>query len=219
VTTRKKPTPRSKKPKARESYHHGALREELIKAAQQIVETEGVDALSVREVARRAGVSSAAPFRHFADKQALMAAVATDALRSFVEHTEKAMEEAGTDPVDRFRAVGIAYIDFALAHPARFRAMCDPVLIHVETPELTELRERSMKATRGAVEEGMRLGLTPGADVDSVLLAGQALAYGLARMFIDGMLPLPKVQARAAAIAAIDVLGTGVDPNRVGRQR
>lgn len=207
-----------RKSKKRETYHHGRLREALVEAAREIIEEEGADALTVREVARRAGVSPGAPFRHFADKQALIAAVATDALRSFIEFAEEEIAKVGDDPVDRFRAAGVAYIDFAIAHPARFRAMCDPVLAAVDTPELRELRDRSNTAVRGHVEASIRAGLTPGA-ADAVLLAGQALAYGLARMYIDQVPALPRENAREAALAAIDVLGEGIDPRRKERKR
>lgn len=205
------------KKKPRSTYHHGSLREELLAAALQIVEAEGVAALSLREVARRAGVSPAAPFRHFPDKQALITAIATDALRQFVEQTEQAMEAAGDDPVERFRAMGVAYVEFAVAHPARFRAMCDPSMASLETPELAALRARSEAALRGAVEAGIREGRTPQGDASVVMLAGQAIAYGLARMFVDGMMEargIPASRARELAIALTDVMGRGVDPRR-----
>jgi AcrR family transcriptional regulator len=204
--------------KKRASYHHGSLREALLAAAFEIVENEGADALSVREVARRAGVSPAAPFRHFPDKQALIAAVAIEALRGFLDYAEPEIEKAGADPVDRFRAVGIAYIDYAMLHPARFRAMCDPILAQADTPELNDLRARHNATMRGDVEKSIAEGLTPG-DAGAVMLAGQALAYGLARMYVDGVPALPRERAREAAMEAIEVLGIGIDPRRKERKR
>lgn len=181
-----------------------------------IVETEGLDALTMREVARRAGVSSAAPFRHFADRQALVLAVATEALQAFVEHTERAMAEAGDDPVARFRAMGVAYVEFAVASPARFRVMCDRSVAAASGPEIDALRARSEATMRGAVEAGIAQGRTPSANAEVVMLAGQAIAYGLARLFVDGMLEpygIRPAQAREIAIAVTDVMGRGVDPS------
>ncbi len=87
----------------------------------------------------------------------------------------------------------------------------------LENSELEALRARSEAALRGAVEAGIREGRTPQADASVVMLAGQAIAYGLARMFVDGMMEargIPASRARELAIALTDVMGRGVDPNR-----
>jgi AcrR family transcriptional regulator len=82
-----------------------------------------VDALTLREAARRAGVSPAAPYRHFADKQALLAAVAEEGFRTMVDEMRRASGEHATEPLAALRAVGLAYVGFAIRHPSHFRVM------------------------------------------------------------------------------------------------
>lgn len=114
------PTP-IKKPKGQ--YHHGNLRSALIDAAAIVLETHGVEALSLREAARRAGVSQTAPYRHFKNKQALLAAVAGDGFRLLLEDLKTAGVPYEDDPAEAVTAMGAAYIRFATEQPARFRLM------------------------------------------------------------------------------------------------
>src|SRR6201985_3281490 len=102
-------------------YHHGDLRRVLIDAALQLAKEGGPQAVSVREAARRAGVSAGAPFRHFADRDALMTAVAEEAQRRVRAEIETALAEAPAgDPLKRFRAFGLAYLRWAIKNPAHF---------------------------------------------------------------------------------------------------
>src|SRR6201992_4107452 len=117
--------PRSTTPKRRAAtprpYHHGDLRRALIDAALKLAEEGGPEAVSVREAARRAGVSPGAPFRHFDSRAALMTAVAEEAQRRFRAEIEAALDETPSrDPLKRFRALGIAFISWAMKNPAHF---------------------------------------------------------------------------------------------------
>lgn len=110
-------------------YHHGALREALIEAAEAVIEERGLEGFSLRETARRAGVSPAAPGHHFKDARGLLTAVAAKAYRQFGDALAGADEAAA--PEDRLRAQGMAYVRFALAHPAKFdllwrKSLVDP---------------------------------------------------------------------------------------------
>ncbi|HET8576665.1 MAG TPA: helix-turn-helix domain-containing protein, partial [Methylomirabilota bacterium] len=96
-------------------YHHGDLPRALVAAAVSLVEREGVDALTLRGAARKAGVSQAAPYRHFADKQALLAAVAEEGFKALSEAMRRASAPHEGDPLGRFRALGEAYVEFATA--------------------------------------------------------------------------------------------------------
>ena len=111
--------------KTNDSYHHGNLREALLKAATEILEEEGVTKLSLRGVARRAGVSQTAPYRHFKDKAALLAAVAAQGFRSLAQamHESAAQHE---NPSDRLAEIGRSYVKFAVANDAVFRLMFGP---------------------------------------------------------------------------------------------
>src|SRR3954467_6345720 len=117
---------RPKRPAARRAaapkpYHHGDLRRVLIEAALDLVEAGGPDTVSVREAARRAGVSPGAPFRHFPSRAALMTAVAEEAQRRFRAEIETAIAAAPAgDPLARFRSFGLAFLRWAMRNPAHF---------------------------------------------------------------------------------------------------
>lgn len=106
-----------------DSYHHGNLRATLLKAASQLIGKVGSEALTLREVARRAGVSHNAPYRHFKNKQDLLAALATDAFRQLNETLRGCIGDTGENPVERLRKAARAYLHFGLANRARFQAM------------------------------------------------------------------------------------------------
>src|SRR5262245_23788463 len=103
-------------------YHHGDLRRALLDAALEILAEGGAAGLTLREVARRAGVTHAAPYRHFEDKAALLAAVAEEGFRA-VYAEMLARSERVKDPVERLYQIGAAYVLFAVTHPAHFRVM------------------------------------------------------------------------------------------------
>ncbi len=112
--------------KPEDVYHHGDLRNSLVEEAVRLIEREGVDAFSLREVARRVGVSANAAYRHFADKDALLAAVAAHGLAMLSRRMRLATDAVTTRApipraIQRFKATGRAYVHFALAHPALFR--------------------------------------------------------------------------------------------------
>src|SRR5512137_1178135 len=99
----------------RKSYHHGDLKNALIKAGIEILSKEGVGALSLRKVAQKAGVSHAAPYAHFADKQALIAAISTEGYKKLYDQIAQVAEQYRSDPLRRLVEVCWAYVQFALA--------------------------------------------------------------------------------------------------------
>src|SRR5664279_3016694 len=105
-------------------YHHGDLRRVLIDAALQLAKEGGAEAVSVREAARRAGVSPGAPFRHFPSRDALIQAVAEEAQRRFRAEIEQALTAArADDPLGRFRCIGLAYLRWAICNPTHFEVI------------------------------------------------------------------------------------------------
>ena len=114
---------RRSRPRAKRAYHHGNLRSDLIAVAVQILEKRGASGLRLQSIARRLGVSQSAPYRHFANKEALLAAVAADGFQALLDAIAVEMEEAGPDPVARYLAIGSGYVRFALSHQAHFRVM------------------------------------------------------------------------------------------------
>src|SRR6185312_7109124 len=152
-----------------------------------MVQELGPDAVSVREVARRAGVSSGAPFRHFADKNALMTAVAEEGARHLLAETEAALVSVGDDPIARFRASGVAFVLFAVKHPGHFRVLNMP---EYATPSrstaLGEMVATGAAGTMDLITRAQAEGRILEGDPTMILLAARAVVYGLARLFADG---------------------------------
>ena len=168
------------------SYHHGDLRAALLKAAESVIAERGVDGFSLRETARRAGVSPAAPAHHFRDARGLLTALAADAFRRFGDALEAAGAMGETRDA-KIRAQGIAYVLFALQERAKFDLMWRYALIDREDPEYDRAARRAFqlldRAARG--ETG-----TPGpGSLDPSLapsIACWALVHGFARLALDG---------------------------------
>jgi AcrR family transcriptional regulator len=167
-------------PKASDSYHHGDLRAACVRAARELLEEDGDAGLSLRAVARRAGVSPSAPYRHFPDRDALVSAVAAVGYRELAERLAAAHPSPSTP--DDLAAVAVAYVRFALDHPALFRVMfvepCDPG---------SDERLAATTAITGYVGAIVRQ-VFPGADPDALATAVWALVHGLAFLHLDGRL-------------------------------
>lgn len=125
-------------------YHHGALREALIQATEALLAERGADGFSLREVARRAGVSPAAPSHHFGDAAGLLTVVATQGFEGLAQALEAADARGGADPVAALLEQGLAYVDFALRHPGRFRLMFRSSQLHGD-PELARCSETAFE--------------------------------------------------------------------------
>lgn len=160
--------------------------------------------MTVREVARRAGVSPSAPFRHFPDRAALLAAVAEVVAVDFGAIQMKAVESADSVP---FRALGTAFVQYALAHPHRFALLRGALFGMDRTPAM---EEGHRVFTHGIVEvivAGQQRGELRQADPDLVRIAAQALVYGLSQMFVDGCLDASR--ADVVINQVIDLFGLG----------
>src|SRR5256885_13009298 len=152
-----RPRRRVSRASAPKPYHHGDLRRVLIDAALQLVGEGGAEAVSVREAARRAGVSPGAPFRHFPSRDALMQAVAEEAQRRFRAEIEAALAEAPAgDPLAHFRCLGLAYLRWAMRNPTHFEIISShPVFYHDKAGGIsrdnTELIEPTQRTPAGTL--------------------------------------------------------------------
>ncbi|MEM1401663.1 MAG: TetR/AcrR family transcriptional regulator, partial [Pseudomonadota bacterium] len=106
---------------AKAGYHHGDLRKQLLNAVRILVEEKGAENFSIAEAARKAGVSTAAPYRHFKDKPAILKALVLDAMVDMGREMNRVMEPYPVGSIDRINAIGKSYIDFAREHPGMFR--------------------------------------------------------------------------------------------------
>ncbi len=172
-------------------YHHGNLRRALLDVGLVAVAEHGPAALSLRDIARRAGVSHAAPAHHFRNKAGLLTAIAAEGWNLLADALTEADRGAG------FAGQGVAYVVFATTHPAHFAVMRTPDLLHSDDPALVAARERAgVQLERGAHHGS-------GQDDRSRRLAAWALVHGLASLLLEGnihMEPGASVEGLAEAV-------------------
>ena len=176
-------------------YHHGDLRRVLLQTAIEAIQESGPATVSLRDLARRAGVSHAAPAYHFGDKAGLLTAIAADGFRLLAATLRQAYEASGGS----FLEVGVAYVRFATSHRAHFEVMFRPELYHPDDPQLIRARQSSRALLYGPLSGGR-------ADPDPEQLragvAAWSLVHGLATLWLDHNLPAE----------------LGDDPEQVARQ-
>ncbi len=197
----------------RPTYHHGDLRRQLISAGVELVAERGVDGFSMRELARRAGVSHAAPYHHFPTRAALVRAVVADSYGLLANALRDATDGLG-DPLDAIRAMGVAYVDFAITNPARYRLMfrselagssADP---HVSAEEVgADAFAVLIGAFELADQHGLLAERTTAA---SAAIAAWASVHGVASLILEGALGLPASQRERALGLAGAVVDLGV---------
>ena len=171
----------------RRSYHHGNLREALIRAALELIAAKGPAGFTFAEAARAAGVSPAAPYRHFRDRDALMADVAARGFELFEAALSRAWKDGKPDPMTAFEQVGRAYLAFARAEPAYYSAMFEAGLPMDLDPALREAGDRAFAVLRKASETLCGL-LPPGSRPPALMMALHvwALSHGIASLFGRG---------------------------------
>jgi AcrR family transcriptional regulator len=183
-------------------YHHGNLRKALLERAAEAIAESGVEALTLRSLARDLGVSHAAPRAHFADKRALLAELAKEGFRLSVEAMHAGAEAAGPDPVARYRALGRAYVQFASDFPSCFRAINHPEVQAHADDELHAAREAWVETLRDGVKAAQAAGWHPEAPVETLLAFSCAAAIGTAQLLTDS--------GWAVAVEDVDTLADSV---------
>lgn len=195
------------------SYHHGNLRAALIEATLHAIAEDGPDGFTLRDVARRAGVSAAAPYRHFRDKEQLLAAVAGECAERLGELTERAVAAAPANALEQYRAAGIAYVQFVVAHPEHFRALNIPGIAALMPEEARRKWQQKQQEQRQALAAAQAAGVIAELPLDDLCLAAQALTHGLGHLIVEGQLgPVTPERATELAVAATAVLGKGLVP-------
>lgn len=189
--------PRPRKTAPPRPYHHGDLPAVLRREALAVIREVGPSAFTLREVARRAGVSHAAPYRHFADKKALLTALAAEGSRQLAERVEAALAEAGPELRPRFLAAGYAYVRFALDRPAHFQVMFAREDIDVNDPEVHAAREASHGILLRFIREGQSLGRLVAGAPEVLAIPIWAMHHGLATLAAAGAF-VPKDPGEAA---------------------
>lgn len=191
----------------RESYHHGNLRESLIEAALQFISERGPSGFAFTDLARAAGVSPAAPYRHFRDRNALIAEIARRGYETLADALDRAWNDGRPDPVTAIEACGHAYLAFARADPASYAAMFDTALPMNEEPELKLASDRAFGVLRRAADAACAT--HPGPRRPPPLMVALhlwALAHGTAALFVCR----PENARRTLPMPPEDLLEAGV---------
>jgi AcrR family transcriptional regulator len=170
-------------------YHHGDLKNALIKAGAEILSKEGVSGLSLRKVASRAGVSHAAPYAHFTDKQALIAAISTEGYRRLYEKLVLLVKKYQDDPLRRFVEVAWTYIEFARSDPDHFKVTFSSVLEkEKDFPAFVEMTRKNFQLLVGIVEACQAAGLLKPGPADILAVSIWSLVHGFASLLIEGQI-------------------------------
>jgi AcrR family transcriptional regulator len=170
---------------ARKNYHHGSLREALLEVGESLIEEKGVEAFTLRECARRAGVSHGAPAYHFGDATGFLSELATLGFEELDALMTRYRREGDPDPYAEFIATGRAYVDYAIGHPARFQLMFRGEKLRLESEKLREAADR----TFGQLME--TLSRLPRGDAGTPLDIGEqaglawAIVHGVASLALD----------------------------------
>src|SRR5258706_3429757 len=183
---------------AKRGYHHGDLPAALLQAAGKILEKEGVEALTVRALTRRAGVSHTAPYRHFPDREALLAALAAEGYAMLGSAQREAAATHG------LRGMGEAYVRFALEHPQRFRLMFGGQLRIARHPALREIASKTFEGLAGAL--AARVPRAQSARDAS--LAAWALVHRLAQLLLEDRIASAARAGRSREAILRELLGT-----------
>ena len=183
--------------KPRRPYHHGDLRQALVDAAIDLLRESGPEALTLRGAARAAGVSQAAPYRHFKDRRALVAAVADDCFRRLLlamsgEASQSPLTPRGRKPrsprdaANQLRQLAIAYVRFAHEHPAEYRVMFgEEILTDDDYAELRASSRAVFDLLSGGIAALQARGVVRKGDPDAIAIGAWAMVHGLVMLSLD----------------------------------
>ena len=200
------------KSQVRTSYHHGNLRESLVAAAVRLIETHGLEQVSVRDVAKAVGVSPGAPFRHFPNRTALLTAVAEEAMDRLQTEIEKASTEARDQtPLLKYRAIGVGFLSWAFRNPVHFQVISARAVIDFEGSSLRKRHIEIRSTMLDLMQQASAAGELRGGDSGGYAVMGRALSYGLARMYVDGQFPSWGLDGKDPLNSAVSLVDQFID--------
>ena len=192
----------------KKGYHHGNLAQSLLDAVDEIAGQFGLEAVTLRGCAKLIGVSPSSAFRHYADKRALMTAFAARALNELSDKMADAADRARLQGSNPFRAVGLAYVEFALDKPAFFQAMWHQETIYASDPEYAEAATKMGRHLRGGFAN--TLDDSDDKNFSSRELLAWSAVHGLASLFVDG--PVAKGKSKAEKMETAAQMLVALDP-------
>jgi AcrR family transcriptional regulator len=193
-------------------YHHGDLKSALRDAARVVIARNGAGAFSLREVARMAGVSHAASYRHYPNKEALLADLAERGFRDLAECTRAAAARYPDDPLMQLRAAGAAYVDFGVANPDLLQLMFGGFVAHTDDhPALRSAGRTAFAVLSDIIVAGQQARVIRSGDRRDFALSAWALVHGLALLVVGGQVSAPtNVSARQLAHRCAGLLVEGL---------
>jgi AcrR family transcriptional regulator len=193
---------------SKKTYHHGDLKNALIQSGVKILAKEGVAGLSLRKVAKKAGVSHAAPYAHFHDKQALIAAISADGLRRLYEQMSLVVDAYPNKPAKQLTEGAKAYLHFAQEHPDQFRIMFSGVIeSEKDHPDYVEMSIKSYQRVIRIVEACQAQGVLRSESAEALGVALWSVVHGLTMLLIEGQLSqslTDQIRAEELLIAALN---------------
>jgi len=190
------------------TYHHGDLRRVLLDAAIRVVDKEGVSSLSLHALARKAGVSSGAPYHHFESREQLLAAIASEGYEllksSLLEAVDTHVAACGAPTArDYLRQLGVGYVRFALKHTGHFRIMFRPELKEHLTEDQRVLVHETFETLGEAIVRGQNEGSVPPGDPKVWILLAWSAVHGASTLWIDGPLAEEQLVTNDASLSLI----------------
>jgi AcrR family transcriptional regulator len=176
-------------PTKKKSYHHGDLKNALVKAGVEILAHDGVGGLSLRKVAKRAGVSHTAPYSHFADKQALIAAISTEGFRQLYQRIHASAQKYRDTPSKQLVEAAWVYVQFAMDDPDRFKVMFSAVLKkEKEYPEFVTESQKNFELVKDIVKRNQAAGTLGKGPLDMIALSAWGIVHGLVMLLLEGQI-------------------------------
>jgi AcrR family transcriptional regulator len=170
-------------------YHHGDLKNALIKAGTEILASKGLGGLSLRQVAKQAGVSHAAPYAHFKDKQALIAAISTEGFKQLYSQIESVKKTHQAEPESLLIETAWSYVQFALNEPDRFKLMFSSMLEkEKEYPDFVEISQDNFQQLVEIVKLCQQANILKGGDSDLIALSVWGTVHGFVSLLLEGQI-------------------------------
>jgi AcrR family transcriptional regulator len=168
------------------NYHHGDLRRAVIEMALQLIADQGIESLTLREIAQRVGVSRMAPYRHFENKAVLLAVLAQEGFQSLYIHLQEVLAQSSAQPLERLQELGVAYILYAVENPVHYRVMFDFSLSNRTIyPPLYQTAVKNFECLVQALVECQQGELIREGDPKQLAQINWSLVHGLSMLLID----------------------------------
>lgn len=175
---------------SKETYHHGNLHQALIDAAIVQIRNHGADKVSLRGIAREVGVSQSAPYRHFADKAALLTAIASQGYQLLGEEMRYHYDKHRNQPITALKGAGISYIEFARSRPEMYRLMFGVMARQLKQTKAESNPQEGYCVLKDIIRAGIEIGHFKAFSVETLALTTWSTVHGFSSLLLDGLVEL-----------------------------